>query len=396
MSIVLTKKQQEALDRIVERYAVGERYTTISGYAGSGKTTVVRMAIEALGVNENEVVHATLTGKAAQVLQRKGNKNCETLHKLLYKTHMTPTGYIRQKNMSIPYKVVVVDEVSMVSNDMLNHLMILENNPYLIFLGDPYQLPPIETKDKNALLQVPHVFLDEIMRQAQESDIIKVSMDIREGKKLKPFLGKDIRIYSKKDFDENMLEWADQILVATHNQRREINDLVRSRMGRGPEPEIGDKIISGKNNWEKLSQMGESLVNGTIAYLGPHITSTFIKPPHYVKHKDIVPVFAGEITLDTGDVMKDMIISKEEIVTGNPVFDFQDQYQMGKRKRDMYKIPSFFEYGYAITVHRAQGSQWDNVLIFEDRFPFSREEHNRWLYSAVTRGAEKVVVILKD
>ena len=82
--MILTKKQEEGLKIAVERYLNDEKYTVISGYAGSGKTTLVRFIIEALDVNEDEVCYCAFTGKATEVLRKKGNKNTCTLHKLLY------------------------------------------------------------------------------------------------------------------------------------------------------------------------------------------------------------------------------------------------------------------------------------------------------------------------
>ena len=80
----LTAKQQQGLSIAVQRFRAGEKYTVISGYAGSGKSTLVKFIVSALNVNEDEIVYACFTGKACNVLQQKGNKNVSTLHRLLY------------------------------------------------------------------------------------------------------------------------------------------------------------------------------------------------------------------------------------------------------------------------------------------------------------------------
>ena len=112
--MILTKKQEEGLLTSIERYNSNCKYTVISGYAGTGKSTLVRFIIEALDVDENDVCYCAFTGKAAEVLRKKGNKNTCTLHKLLYESIPKPNGgFIRKPKPSIGYKIVVVDEISM-------------------------------------------------------------------------------------------------------------------------------------------------------------------------------------------------------------------------------------------------------------------------------------------
>lgn len=134
----LNTKQQEGLAIALERYNKGERYTVISGYAGTGKSTLVKFLIAALpDVDpETQVVYTSFTGKATQVLQKKGNKNVSTLHKLLYKSNQKADGtYYRRPVDSIPYKVVVVDECSMVPNELMQQLA--KYPVHVICLGDP-------------------------------------------------------------------------------------------------------------------------------------------------------------------------------------------------------------------------------------------------------------------
>lgn len=134
----LTKKQEEGLKIAVQRYRAKEKYTVISGYAGTGKSTLVKYIIEALDVPDNRVAYATYTGKAAEVLRKKGNPNAITLHKLLYKNVLKPDGtYYRKPKDFIEYRVVVVDEVSMVPKDMMN-LLFRFSNVYVLCLGDPF------------------------------------------------------------------------------------------------------------------------------------------------------------------------------------------------------------------------------------------------------------------
>ena len=162
----LTKKQEEGLKEALRRHRNNEHYTVISGYAGTGKSTLVRFIIEALDVDENEVAYCAYTGKAADVLRKKGNKNSMTLHRLLYDSIPRPGGgFLRIPKKRLDYKIIVVDEVSMISKTMID--LLLSYKVYILFLGDPFQLPQIDKNEEHDLLVKPHVFLDEIMRQAQ-------------------------------------------------------------------------------------------------------------------------------------------------------------------------------------------------------------------------------------
>ena len=205
--IILTKKQKEGLKIAIKRYNDGEKYTVISGYAGTGKSTLIKFIVQLMpNIDpDKDVVFATFTGKAAQVLMAKGNQNAMTLHKLLYESIPKPDStYIRRPQPTIDFHIVVVDEVSMAPKDMMDRLFSYPN-VYVICLGDPFQLPPIDKNADNHLLDHPHVFLDEVMRQAQDSEIIRLTMDIREGKKLNFFDGHDVKVYDRSALNTGML-----------------------------------------------------------------------------------------------------------------------------------------------------------------------------------------------
>ena len=127
--MILTKRQEEGLRIAVERYNNGERYTIISGYAGTGKSTLVRFIIDALDIEESEVCYCAYTGKAAEVLRKKGNRNAITLHKLLY-DHFPRKGggFFRKPKRRLDYNLIVVDEVSMVPTEMIELLFLGEIN----------------------------------------------------------------------------------------------------------------------------------------------------------------------------------------------------------------------------------------------------------------------------
>ena len=393
----LNEKQKNGLTLALQRYKNKEKYTVIAGYAGAGKSTLVRFIIEELktyGVKETDVCFACFTGKAAQVLLKKGNKNVITLHKLLYKSIPKESGgFVRIPNPSIPYKIVVVDEVSMAPKTLMD--LLFKHNVYVICLGDPFQLPPVDKKEDNHLLDAPHIFLDEIMRQAQESEIIQLSMAIRENRPIEVFQGKEVQILNKEELNTGMLTWADQILVATNATRVSINAQMRKLLNFGEQPQDGDKIICLRNYWDCFSDNEEPLVNGTIGILkDSFLTKRYL--PNIVKSIDglsHIDLIMGDFISDSGMYFHSLEMDKKMIDTGEFSLDWKTVYQLNRNPKTRDIPPLEFTYGYAITCHKAQGSEWDKVLVIEEKFPFDKIEHARWLYTAVTRSSEKLVLV---
>ena len=270
---------------------------------------------------------------------------------------------------------------------------LLKYQSYILALGDPFQLPPVSKDDTNDILDKPHVFLDEIHRQAQESEIIRVSMDIRAGKDISLLDGNEVKIYSTADFTEPMLLWADQVLVGTNATRVNINNIMRRLLGRDSGPQAGDKIICLRNEWDITADNGDPLVNGTIGFLkNPY--NTFIKMPYYLGG-DTFDVLQSQFVSDSGAEFPIISMDKKMIMTGEKCCDFKTAWKISQNKKFAWMLPKEFTYGYAITTHKAQGSQWDKVLIVEEKFPFDKTEHARWLYTALTRAVEKAVIIKK-
>lgn len=393
--MILTNKQEQALKEVVRKFTNGDKYVVISGYAGSGKSTLIKYAVAALdshGINADvDVCYSAFTGKACQVLLSKGNKNVSTLHKLLYESIPKATGgFIRKRKKTIGYKIVVVDECSMVPKELVD--LLLSHNAFVIFCGDPGQLPPIDKDSDNHLLDTPDVFLDEVMRQALDSDIIRLSMSIREGRPLDYQKSKDVIIMPKKELNTGMLQWADQILVGTNKVRVSINNQMRVLLGREGGPQDGDKVICTRNYWDCIAPNDDPLVNGTIGYIANPFDS-FVKYPHYLYENEKVDTIIAGFTSDIGADFGNLEFDKKMILTGTESMDWKSKYKIGKNKKYGGTLPLEFLYGYAITVHKAQGSEWDKVLIMEEQFPFDKEEHKRWLYTAVSRSSEKCVLV---
>ena len=381
----LTKKQQAGLKLAVQRYKNHEPYTCIAGLAGVGKTVLVSYIIKALNLDEDRVCYAAFTGKAASVLKEKGAPNAITTHKLLYQTKRLPDGtYLHspRKHLEKPYKLIVIDEVSMLPEHMWN--LLLSYNVHVLALGDPGQLPAI-TKGTE-ILNKPHIFLDEIMRQAQESEIIRLTMDIRDGRPIPLYRGKEVQIIDKKDFAPELYNKADIVIAATNKTRRDINQVVRNSIYQEDVPYSllldGDKIICLHNNWQRLNEEMDCLINGMIGNT------------YHVKEKRRAE-FGGKYWnfnflpegMDEEHFFYNVNSDAHIFSEGKP---YESKYRKGKPSRLEY-----FDYGYCITAHKSQGSEWDNVLVIEENFPYERIEHSKWLYTAATRAKKKLIVVRK-
>ena len=392
--MILTKRQEEGLKTAVARHRAGYKFTTIAGYAGTGKSTLVRYIIDALNVEEDRVCHCAFTGKAAEVLKKKGNKNVATLHRLLYEHIPRPAGgFFRKPKPFIDYDVIVVDEVSMAPKSLME--LLFKHQVYVICLGDPFQLPPIDKDEDNHLLDNAHIFLDEIMRQEEDSEIIQLTMKIRNQEPINYFNGNEVKIIPYSDLNTGVLQWGDQILTATNAKRQVINNQMRALQGRTGEPIDGDKIICLRNYWDDLSLNGDALINGTIGIL-QNSFQTWREIPKFIQ-SDIkkFDVLVGDLVIpEMNDIYQMTEMDRQMIITGEKCCDWRLSYKLGKlRPKYGEIIPKEFAYAYAITVHKSQGSEWDNVVVLEEQFPFDKIEHARWLYTACTRSSKKLVLV---
>lgn len=387
----LTRKQEEGLKLAVARYKNGEPWTCIAGYAGTGKSTLVKFIIAALDIDEqDDVCYVAYTGKAANVLREKGCPNSMTAHRLLYQSVPRNDGTFYHKikrPLEYRYKLIVVDEISMLPKEMWE--LLLSHKIPVICLGDPFQLPPIG--EDNGVLTAPHIFLDEIMRQAEESEIIRLTMDIRNGKPLELFKGNEIQVIDQKDIVGGMYGWADQILVAKNITRRIINNQMRKMLfdTEDTKPVEGDKIICLRNDWDHPSAAGDIAVNGTIGTisnirykhnvpcLNPMMIADFL-PESYTEADAaaaLKDVYFRDINMDYK-----LLTTGEETVTKENFKTFPKIWR-----------PQTYDYAYAITCHKSQGSEYDKVLVFEEFL--KGDEHARWLYTAATRAKKKLIIV---
>lgn len=393
----LTDKQNVGLKIAVARYNMREPYTVISGYAGTGKSTLVKFIISALHLDDSEVAYVAFTGKAAQVLVQKGCPNATTAHKLLYRAYQKKDGtfvFSPRKELENPYlKLIVVDEVSMLPMSLWKTL--LSHHIYVIALGDPFQLPVIDKDEDNHVLDKPHVFLNEIMRQALDSEIIRFSMWIRNGGSVKDYHGdnKEVKIIRDEEVVMGTMAWADQILCAKNDTRIDLNNKVRAIKGFPSAPQVGDKIIGLTNHWDFSDP---PLTNGSIGTIIEAYTE-FITLPSSISTEPL-KVLTTTMEDEMGNIFYDIPIDYNFLVTGQKTLTTEQELQIRNNKRLRMQgvvAPFDFAYGYAITCHKAQGSEWNKVLTYEENFPFNKVEHARWLYTACTRSASRFVLVQK-
>ena len=207
--------------------------------------------------------------------------------------------------------------------------------------------------------------------------------------------GKEVIVMPRKQLTTGCLTWADQILVATNATRHSINNQMRQILGYEGLPQDGERMICLKNYWDDLNDDGDSLVNGTTGIIRNPF-ETFRSIPRYIQTKNpTIPIIQGEFYADGSEfVFESVSMDKKMIMEGEPFLDWKISYQLGKLIPKIGDIrPKEFAFAYAITCHKAQGSEWDKVLTIEENFPFDRIEHARWLYTAVTRAAEKKVLV---
>lgn len=327
----------------------------------------------------------TFTGKAAQVLNSKGH-NATTIHKLIYQSFLIPStgkfAYRKLPKSEVRARVIIVDEISMVPANLLKDLA--SYGIHMIMLGDPGQLPPIGMD--NGMLKNPDVFLDEIMRQALDNTIIYLSMLIREGKPIPMINDEFVRVVNKQDFSMGMVNWADQVICGKNDTRKMINNVTRQAKGfTDILPQVGDKMICLRNDWELMNDDEMPIVNGTIG-----IIQNVAKRGDFDMAQPVINNKSGIVV----DFKPDFTGAYENIIIDPNIprgMDsvLQQQINMGRSKPE--SIYQELDYGYAITCHKSQGSEFDKVVVLEEIL--RGDQHKNWLYTAVTRASQKLVLV---
>ncbi|MCO5134690.1 MAG: ATP-dependent RecD-like DNA helicase [Phyllobacteriaceae bacterium] len=369
-------EQDRALTAVQQWLKAGDRPVfRLFGYAGTGKTTLARHFAEGV---EGEVLFAAFTGKAAQVLRSKGARKASTIHSLIYRPRgeeevedeetgsksIAPTFSLNRRSPLAEAKLIVIDECSMVDEPLGRDLLSF-GTPVLV-LGDPGQLPPVSGGGFFTEHE-PDFLLEEIHRQARDNPIIDLAQQVREGRAIMyGDYGATAKVISKTEVTTDQVLAADQVLVGTNRTRRRYNERLRELKGfDGPFPQAGDKLVCLRNDTAK------GLLNGSLW--------TVTSAARTVKSFMNLLIRAEDEGIERYSAKVKVLKSVFE----TPEADIP--WQERRRYDD-------FDFGYALTVHKAQGSQWDEVILFDESRAF-RDHAQRWLYTGITRASERLTIV---
>jgi exodeoxyribonuclease V len=398
-----TDQQNDAL-REMDRFMKdpSRQVFSLEGYAGTGKTELAQHF--ANGVDGN-VVGGAYTGKAALVLEQRGFPHAQTIHSLLYEpAHKSraklielnneyaklneepdapadmvgglqraiqeeearldnPAFAVREDNDLETAALVVLDEYSMVSEAMEKDL--LKVCKKLVVIGDPFQLPPV--KGQGAMSKrKPDVLLTEVKRH--DNGVLDLATSIRGGNGNIPFgqINENVRKLDKRELTLREYTTASQLMTGRNVSRQRLNVGVRRVLEHDDFfPQSGDRLICLRNDRDW------GLFNGLIATAKEVYDEDDPKSMNIVLggFKEVLPVYKGH---------------------------FERYRDPGHRLLPYYERREFqeFDFGYAITVHKSQGSQWEHPWLCDDDFlNWDAKMRLRWLYTAVTRAEQNLTIV---
>jgi len=387
MNLKLSAEQATILKKITYWFKNpgDNQFLTLGGYAGTGKTTLVSFLRKKLNkINKKmSVCFCSYTGKGTQVIKNKLKQSeaeflgdsVSTIHSLIYSpivnNHDVIIGWTLKEDLSAD--LIIIDEASMVDRRIWQDL--LSYHIPIIAVGDHGQLPPI--KDSFNLMEKPMLRLESIHRQAKENPIIYLSIIAREqGRIPEGNFGKNIvRILrnspeAEETVKDLLLDYnQDTLILCGYNSTRvRINKFIRQSQGFESEtPEAGDRVICLRNNH------AESIYNGMLGT----INSIFPKNPKWYQANIKM---SGKKEIYDGAIYQKQFGRKDSL-------NFTEERQAVK-KGDL------FDFGYALTVHKAQGSEAKRVILFEERFArMDDATWKKWLYTGITRAQEELFVI---
>lgn len=402
-------EQDAALIAVADWMQSDQQLFRLFGYAGTGKTTLARHFAEGI---EGSVLFGAYTGKAAHVLRQKGCPGASTIHSMIYhskdqgRTHLRemelelaelmielrhegatdedvashpnvinlrnalekertslarPIFSLNNESVVRDAALVVIDECSMVDGQMGQDL--LSFGKKVLVLGDPAQLPPVGGAGFFTEGRTPDVMLTDIHRQAADNPIIAMATRVRNQQALALGSYGSSEVIERAAIRQDDVVNADQVLVGKNVTRHASNRRLRSLLGITAEvPVPDDKLVCLRNN----NDVG--LLNGAIW----NIEDIGHMDEHRI-HMTISPEQEGP----------------SQDVEGHMHYFLGNGDKLAWYER---KDAQEFDYGYALTVHKSQGSQWNTVMLFDESHVF-RQDRWRWLYTGITRAAEKLTVV---
>jgi exodeoxyribonuclease-5 len=384
-TFVPTAGQAQALRAFREFLAISEPGVfTLCGYAGTGKSTLVRYLVAELpgGLAATRVVAPT--AKAASVLRRKGFPAATTVHKMFYRAVHCVDPFVHGFECECSkteiwvftppdlrgVQLIVVDEASMVSQKMAEELCSLSVK--ILAIGDKFQLPPVGGGNSLLSMNAPDAELTEVTRQALDSPVLWLATEIREKRRLPRGHFADSLVTDhglnipRMDYEQM------PIIVRRNRTRHDINTSTRATLGRSNwEPKSGDRVIGRRNDYSA------GVINGDMYRVigDPRITGEeWLSVTIDDDDRDV-----SGLTERTVRAWTDLFKWSEK----HAEFDKMD----GRTKRHAQEL----HYGYCITAHSSQGSEWDSVFVLDESSTF--DDKWRWLYTAVTRAASRVYVL---
>lgn len=386
----LSTDQKHALSTILDWYKNKKNekeFITLGGFAGTGKTTLIATLRHRLKeINKDlHVAYASYTGKATRVLKSKlaeqrvveEKDSVSTIHSLIYSPIVNDDEEIVgwQRKEKIEKDLIIIDEASMVDRNIWQHL--LSYKIPILAVGDHGQLPPIEG-DFN-LMQDPEIKLTHIHRQAELNPIIGLSIQAREHGIVKfGTYSECVKKMDTAEYDaqETMQELLgnykpDTLILCGFNATRvKLNNHIRSSLGfETPKPSAGDRVICLRNNHKK------NIANGMLGTISS------------IKEQNENWYYAEIVMDDEEELFKGLISAKQ--FGANTAMNFTE-------RRKEFMIGDLFDFGYALTVHKAQGSQAKRVVMLEERFTkMSDDQWRRWLYTGITRAEKELYIFAR-
>ncbi len=406
---MISEEQQHALELIMS-HIINSKVGTynhqpfvyrVGGYAGTGKTHLLSELRKEINILNKKisVAFATFTGKAASVLKHKltemgsikGDDYIGTIHGLIYKAL---TKYDKQLKtyVVVGWKlipkdeffndIIIIDEGSMVSKEIWQDLMKFRRT--IIVVGDHGQLPPISEK-AFSLMHCPDFVLNKIHRQAEGNPIIQLSAFIRKNGYIPEHIWapgifkinwnhkKTQEIWKSLEHNEKLI-----VLCGFNSTRCGLNKNIRVKMNyKKVLPYPGERIVCLRNNHTIKLMNGQI---GTLVWSMPEDKEIYRFTIDVDKEPDLYESIAHISTFGQNSYTT---------YSTEPKIKIAQKYAKDKG----YEL-DYYDYGYCISVHKSQGSEWDKVILFEQRTQhWDDEYYKRWLYTGVTRAKEKLMVI---
>lgn len=390
--VQLSDAQMNVVDMVMDWLASDEQYLVVGGYAGTGKTTISRYLQKEVGC----VTFAAYTGKAVNVLRSKGCNNVHTIHSLIYQPIELDKAPLKALKAEIEQAqaqgftsvvqrlmkdfeeleeklhqpafelkldggggFIIVDEYSMLDEEIVHDL--LKNYKKILFMGDPFQLPPVQGKCP----LTPKIVLEEIHRQAGDSGIIQYATKIRNMEYFGFCETPDFAYMPWDQVPDSEAACYDTIICGKNRTRHALNSWKRNFLGiHRPLPIAGETMMCLRNNKDLEIFNGMTL---TVEHDAHKLRDHDIQ--YLVKFKEL----REEIRVWEGDLKGEKFRWADPRVRGLQRFDFC----------------------HAITAHKSQGSEYDYVLVVKEPIGDDDVMRARWLYTAVTRGKKGVKLVMQ-